>query len=74
MRPANRALDPVPVRTLDALGGHVDAKEAVLFAVLGYLTLQGMAGSLPSVTGASHGVPLGSITPGRLGPAWSFPI
>lgn len=61
------ALAPAPVRPLDALAGVVDAKEAILFAVLGYLTLRGSAGSLPSVTGAAHPVPLGSITPGRLG-------
>jgi anhydro-N-acetylmuramic acid kinase len=67
MRRLADALAPVPLRTLDELGGHVDAKEAVLFAVLGYLTLQGRPGNLPSVTGASRGVPLGSITPGRLG-------
>jgi anhydro-N-acetylmuramic acid kinase len=70
MRYLAAALEPIPLRTLDQLGGHVDAKEAVLFAVLGYLTLQGMAGSLPSVTGAGHEVPLGSITPGRLGLTW----
>ena len=70
MRRLASALAPVPLRTLDDLGGHVDAKEAVLFAVLGYLTLHGSAGSLPSVTGAAHDVPLGSITPGRLGLAW----
>jgi anhydro-N-acetylmuramic acid kinase len=74
MRCLAAACAPVPVRTLDQLGGHVDAKEAVLFAVLGYLTLQGRAGSLPSVTGAAHGVPLGSITPGRLGLAWPLSI
>ncbi|MGH2389923.1 MAG: anhydro-N-acetylmuramic acid kinase, partial [Chloroflexota bacterium] len=70
MRRLAEALAPVPLRTLDELGGHVDAKEAVLFAVLGYLTLQGRAGNLPSVSGASRGVPLGSITPGQLGLAW----
>ncbi|HEY8282825.1 MAG TPA: anhydro-N-acetylmuramic acid kinase [Chloroflexota bacterium] len=64
------ALAPTPLRTLDEVGGNVDAKEAILFAVLGYLTLHGHAGSLPSVTGAVRPVPLGSITPGRLGLAW----
>jgi anhydro-N-acetylmuramic acid kinase len=62
-----RTLSPIPLRTLDALGGQVDAKEAVLFALLGYNTLRGRQGNLPSVTGAAHAVPLGSITPGRLG-------
>lgn len=61
------ALAPIPLRTLDEIGGHPDAKEAVAFAVLGYLTLRGQAGNLPSVTGAAHPALLGSITPGRLG-------
>jgi anhydro-N-acetylmuramic acid kinase len=61
------ALAPIPLRTLDAAGGQVDAKEAVLFALLGYNTLHGRPGNLPSVTGADRPVPLGSITPGRLG-------
>ena len=64
------ALAPTPLRTLDRIGGDVDAKEAVLFAVLGYLTLRGQAGNLPSVTGAVRSVPLGSITPGALGMVW----
>jgi len=64
------AVAPTPLRTLDEIGGDVDAKEAVLFAVLGYLTLHGQAGSLPSVTGAKRPVPLGSITPGALGVGW----
>jgi anhydro-N-acetylmuramic acid kinase len=61
------ALAPSPLRTLDTIGGQVDAKEAMLFALLGYNTLRGRAGNLPSVTGAAHPVPLGSVTPGRLG-------
>lgn len=67
MRQLERALAPTPLRTLADAGGQVDAKEAILFAVLGYLTLCGKPGNLPSVTGAAHAVPLGSITPGRAG-------
>ena len=62
-----RAVAPIPLRTVEAAGGHADAKEAIAFAVLGYLTLRGRAGNLPSVTGAAHPALLGSITPGRLG-------
>jgi anhydro-N-acetylmuramic acid kinase len=61
------ALAPIPLRTLDTIGGQVDAKEALLFALLGFNTLRGRAGNLPAVTGAAHSVPLGSVTPGRLG-------
>ena len=52
------------VVTSDYYGLDVDAKEAVAFALLGHLSLEGEAGNLPSVTGAEHPVVLGSITPG----------
>jgi len=61
------ALAPIPLRTVEAAGGRADAKEAMLFAMLAYCTLRGRPGNLPSVTGAAHPVPLGTITPGRLG-------
>lgn len=70
MRALRDALDPLPLRTIDEIGagaGMVDAKEAVAFAVLGYLTLRGRAGNLPGVTGATRPVVLGSMTPGRAG-------
>jgi len=44
------------------LGMNADAKEAVAFAVLANETLCGQPGNLPSATGASHPVILGSIT------------
>jgi anhydro-N-acetylmuramic acid kinase len=54
----------VQVVTSDYYGLDVDAKEAVAFALLGHLTLEGEAGNLPGVTGASRPVVLGDLTPG----------
>jgi anhydro-N-acetylmuramic acid kinase len=61
-------------RHLAAAGGHPlrrfselffpgDAKEAVAFALLGYLTLHGQPGNLPAATGARGPRVLGSLTP-----------
>ena len=50
--------------TSDALGLPAQAKEAYAFAVLGFLTHHGRAGTLPSATGARHASVLGSVTPG----------
>lgn len=59
-----RELAPTPVRRIDDLGIPADAKEAIGFAVLGYLTIHGRTGTLPRCTGASHPVVLGAIVPG----------
>ena len=53
----------------DDAGFPSDAKEALAFAVLGFLTVNGQAGALPSCTGARHGSVLGAIVPGRTLPA-----
>ncbi len=52
-----------PVRPFGDLFFPGDAKEAVAFALLGYLTLHGQPGNLPGATGASGARVLGSITP-----------
>ncbi|MEU6576591.1 anhydro-N-acetylmuramic acid kinase [Streptomyces sp. NPDC046805] len=60
-------LPGVPVRTSDKLGLPSAAKEAYAFAVLGFLTVHGLAGTDPVSTGARHPSILGSVTPGRDG-------
>jgi len=40
---------------------HAQAKEAMAFAYLGWLTLEGLPGNLPSVTGAQRSAVLGTI-------------
>lgn len=52
-----------PVKPFDDLYFDGDAKEAVAFAYLGWLTLQGLPGNVPSATGASGARVLGRITP-----------
>jgi anhydro-N-acetylmuramic acid kinase len=59
---------PVPVTTFDALGWDSKSFEAVAFALLAYQTATGQWGNIPSVTGATHPVLLGTIVPA--GPNW----
>jgi len=51
------------IRRTEEYGIPSGAKEAVAFALLGAATLDGVAGNVPSATGARRGVVLGSITP-----------
>ncbi|WP_431997419.1 anhydro-N-acetylmuramic acid kinase [Streptomyces fungicidicus] len=73
------ALHGIPLRTSDDLGLPSEAKEAYAFAVLGYLTAHGLAGTVPACTGARRPNVLGSITPGSGGlrlpePAATAPV
>jgi anhydro-N-acetylmuramic acid kinase len=57
-------LPGVPTRKIDDLGVPEAAKEALVFAVIGFLTLCGIPATIPSCTGASKPSVLGSVTPG----------
>ncbi|AKA07831.1 anhydro-N-acetylmuramic acid kinase [Streptomyces noursei ZPM] len=65
MRMLAEELPDVPLRPSDALGLPAMAKEALAFAVLGFLTFHGLPGTVPAGTGARRATLLGSITPGR---------
>ena len=49
------------VITSEAFGIDPDAKEAISFAILACETIRGVAGNVPSATGARHPVILGKI-------------
>jgi anhydro-N-acetylmuramic acid kinase len=56
-------LNPTPIRLTDDSGISGASKEAMAFALLAAATLDGIPSNIPSVTGASRAVVLGSITP-----------
>jgi len=51
----------VKVRGMEELGVAVEAKEAVAFALLAWLTWQGRVGNVPAATGAGRGGVLGKV-------------
>lgn len=58
--------DPTPVRRFEDIGWESKSFEAIAFALMAYHTIRGDCTNVPSVTGATHPVVQGSITPGRL--------
>jgi anhydro-N-acetylmuramic acid kinase len=58
-------LPQVAISLIDDFGIPEDAKEAMLFALLGFLSVNGIAGTVASCTGAAHASVLGAIIPGR---------
>jgi anhydro-N-acetylmuramic acid kinase len=52
-----------PLRRFDDLFFNGDAKEAVAFALLGYLTIHGQPGNVVAATGAAGPRVLGAVTP-----------
>lgn len=63
MHRIQEAADGVRVATIDELGVPSDVKEAMAFALIGYLTAHELPGNVPSCTGAG-----GPRVLGRLGP------
>lgn len=61
MRRIAESLPGISVQLSDRYGLPVDAKEAILFAVLADRTLRGLPGNLPGVTGARRPVVLGKL-------------
>ncbi len=58
-------LPGVTMRRTDELGVPEAGKEALVFAIIGFLTLHGLPATVPSCTGAARSCVLGSVTPGR---------
>ena len=63
MRTLRDELPGARVQTSDEAGIPADAKEALAFAILAYLTLHGRPGNVLGAIGASHRVVLGKIVP-----------
>jgi len=58
------SLPGVDFSIFDELGVPAESKEAVVFALIGFLTAHGLSGAIPSCTGAARAAVLGTITPG----------
>lgn len=54
-------------RTTDELGAPADTKEAIAFALIGWLSLHGLPAAVPSCTGSAGPRVLGRLTPGAHG-------
>jgi anhydro-N-acetylmuramic acid kinase len=60
-------LPGIVVRATDEIGVPADVKEAIAFALIGWATLHGLPGNVPSCTGAAGPRVLGRVTPGPSG-------
>lgn len=59
-----RRLPTVRLTSVDDYGVPSQAKEALLFAILGNAAIRGMVNTVPSSTGARHATVMGKIVPG----------
>jgi anhydro-N-acetylmuramic acid kinase len=64
MRMLREGLEPlkVKVRSMEELGIPTQAKEAVAFALMAWLSWNGLPGNVPTATGARRAVVLGKIS------------
>ena len=60
-----RRLPDVALSLIDDFGIPEEAKEASLFALIGFLSVHGLSSTVPSATGSRHESVLGAIIPGR---------
>ncbi|WP_298226512.1 anhydro-N-acetylmuramic acid kinase [Gryllotalpicola sp.] len=67
MERINALLPEVQVIASDVLGVPADDKEAIAFALIGWATLHGLPGNVPSCTGATAPRVLGRLTPAPTG-------
>jgi anhydro-N-acetylmuramic acid kinase len=65
MRGLTESLPTTRIRTIDDWGIPIEAKEAYAFALLGFLSVHGLSGTVPSCTGAREPTVLGRINPGQ---------
>jgi len=71
MRGLADALPGTRIRSIVDWAIPSEAKEAYAFAMLGFLTVHGLPGTVPGCTGAREATVLGRITPGRVMPRLS---
>lgn len=64
MKRLQERLVPCSIKSMLELGIDPRAKEGVTFALIGFLSAHGLAGQVPSCTGANGDRILGSFTPG----------
>ena len=57
-------LPGVAIRRIDDYGIPATSKEALVFALIGFLTVHGLPATVASCTGAAHASVLGAIVPG----------
>jgi anhydro-N-acetylmuramic acid kinase len=65
MKGLRRRLPHVAISLIDDFGLPEAAKEATLFALIGFLTVNGLTSAIASCTGARRDSVLGSLVPGR---------